>query len=93
MGIYYNLNYICDSCEQEYLATDQIPKLPPHWICIKPFVVNKDGFVVGDQEIEVLLHFCSHECVVEFMKSEEFKEWILLASMEGDEDDNDDDED
>jgi len=91
MGVYYNLNYICDSCEQEFMVTDDSPSLPPHWLCIKVIAVNKNGAIPEWQDSDPFLHFCCHDCLIEFVKSEDFKEWVLM--VDHDIDDNDDSED
>jgi len=87
MSIIYGLTFVCDNCSEEHLITGEYPAIPPHWITTQTMISNKDGYIPPHEDSHPIIHFCSQECFVEYAKSQEFKERILLTDYEEEDED------
>lgn len=92
MSVFYNTTFICDSCGEEYLVTSEFLLLPPHWIIFQPLITDKYGLINNKEEESSLLHFCSTQCVAEYVFSQQFSERVLLVDDDEDEEDGEKEE-
>lgn len=65
--------------------------MPPHWIGVHLAISNKDGHF-PEREIDVFNHFCSTECLIEYLRSQEFRERRLTVDAAEEEGEEEDDE-
>ena len=81
----HKITIICDMCETEFMI-DLEMDLPPYWLGVQIAVANQDGIVPTK---DMFIHVCSQECFIEFAKSQDLKEWRMLADkpdiLEGEE--------
>lgn len=88
----HKATFSCDACGTEYMIDENLPmELPPGWMLIQPSVANSEGFV-ADYYREVWFHFCSTQCMQEFMLGDKFLDVVVNASHKGDIPYGDDDE-
>lgn len=70
---------LCDACDTHYmLEASDGQDLPPSWFAVQIVIADSEG-VIPMHERDVFLHFCSQECMVDYIKSDTFKERTLMA--------------
>ena len=86
MSVKYQLTFNCETCELQYSINSNILTMPPHWVSIQVMVSNIDGLVTEHEEVSPLYHFCSIDCLSEFVRSQQFKERVLMVDSFNDDD-------
>ena len=86
MSFRHRVDFKCDTCDREHML-DEGMELPPNWMGVQIAFSNAEG-IIPEHEQEVFNHFCSLQCLAEFVQSEEVKERFYLS----DEDDDDEDD-
>ncbi len=74
---------------------DETMDIPGHWFAVQIAIADKDG-LVPHQERDLFQHFCSQQCVVDYVKSDEVRERLCSINQpyeDDDEDDEDEDKD
>lgn len=77
----YIATLVCDGCEQNFTMTGEF-EMPPLWLSVQVMYSNSDG-IVPDTHGD-FFHFCSQKCFVDFAKSKELRERMLLVDQEFD---------
>lgn len=94
------ISFVCDFCEQNYLGFDANDPdinldMPPGWMGVQIVLADSEG-LIPEHEQQVIRHFCSKQCLAEYIRGEEFKRRIAMVdqsrSKEQDGDNEDDDD-
>lgn len=72
----HSITFKCDQCESNYVSDPSLD-MPPYWIGTQFAIANSDG-LIPEQETEVILHFCSKECLTNYIKGEDFKRRLAI---------------
>lgn len=91
MGLHQSVVFTCDMCESHFTVGNDM-ELPPGWIGVQMAVADADGYI-PTHERDIYIHFCSLQCLGEYMSGDDMKERYYLAdrtdnSMSDDEEDD-----
>jgi hypothetical protein len=88
MSFRHKVDFTCDNCDKEYMLSDGM-ELPPSWIGVQIAIANTEG-MIPEHEQEVYLHFCSIECLSDYVKGNDMMDRFLLADRPVEDEDDDD---
>lgn len=79
---------LCDGCDTHYmLDSSNGQDLPPSWFAVQIVIADSDG-IIPMHEKDVFLHFCSKDCMVDYINSDTFKERALMTDRFNENSDN-----
>lgn len=73
----HEVTFYCDGCETNYLISEEMD-MPPGWMGMQVLIADSDGSI-PEHEREIFCHFCSQDCLIEFVASQEMRERLALA--------------
>lgn len=82
MGLLQSIVFMCDRCDKHFTIGNDM-ELPPGWLGVQLAIADSNGYI-PTREREVYMHFCSLECLSEFIDSDELKERFYLVDKQED---------
>lgn len=90
MSFSHQVSFRCDACDLNFMISEEM-ELPPGWLGLQVSIADTDG-CVPDHEREVFCHFCTQDCLTEYVSSPAMRERLILVDKSIDEADGEEGE-
>lgn len=87
MSFKHEVTFSCDICDTNFMIDEEEMELPPGWFGMQVIIADSEG-VVPEHERDVYSHFCSQKCLIEYVKSSDMRQRLLMADREEEDEDS-----